>query len=263
MRSLLAVALISALGALAGAASPAAAIEPDPVVSRWPTWPYPVTCGSLPFDPISVFGGTLNAALGTQPAEVALREFLASHNVPWHPPGYWRLAAANEEIAELVSGRLSTGLDWMRLENQDSVWKWTGSGGCKPRSLRNGIVSSEWRLLDESAGLKPKTRALTIGVQELACTGGADPSARIQVPDLLFSKHRLIIATWITPLPPGIHTCPGNPVAPYKLKLPRPLSNRVLVDGSTYPPKRRATTLRPAARAPGMRPSARARVSNG
>jgi len=201
----------------------------------------------LPFDPIGVFGGRPNAAPGTQPAEVALREFLASHNVPWHPPGYWRLAAANEEIAELVSGRLSTGLDWMRLENQDSVWRWTGSGGCRPRSLRDGIVASEWRLLDGRASLKPKMRTLKIGVQELACTGAADPSARIQLPHISYSKHRLVITTWITPLPPGIHTCPGNPVAPYKVKLPRPLGKRVLLDGGTYPPQRRASALTPTA----------------
>jgi hypothetical protein len=243
-RSLLAMALIGALVAMAGSASPVIAAGPDPAVNRWPTWPYPVTCGSLPFDPITVFGGPPNAEPGAQPSEVALREFLATHNVPWQPPGHWRLAAADEEVAELVRGSLSTQLDWMRFENQDSVWKWSGSGGCTPRSLRNGVRSSEWRLLDEPASLRPRTRVLEVGIEELACTGGADPSARIQVPDALFSRHRLIVTTWVTSLPPGTYTCPGNPVGEYRIKLPRPLGKRVLLDGGTYPPARRASTFR-------------------
>ncbi len=211
------------------------------MVAKWPTWPYQVTCGSLAFDPIAVFGG------GPQTPD-ALADFLATHNVPWHPPGQWRLAAADEETAEMVSGRLSPGeLDWMRFQNQDSVWRWTGSGGCKPRSLRDGVSAGEWHLRGMTAPV-PGTRVLHLAIEELSCTGGSDPTPRVQAPDVRYSRHRLIVTAWVTPLPPGGYTCPSNPAARYAVRLPRPLGKRVLLDGGTYPPERRASTLSPGAR---------------
>jgi hypothetical protein len=246
MRLRLTVVLLGLTWTLAGSASLAVAGKPDPAIGKWPTWPYPVTCGSLPFDPISAFGPP-NAGPGEQPAETAWRNFVANHNVPWQPTGHWRLVAADDKTAELVSGQLSWGLDSMRFENQDSTWRWSGSGGCVPRSLRGGLQATEWQVMDPMT-VRPRDRKLTVLVSELSCTGGADPTTRLEPPDVWFSKHRLTIATWVEPLPAGTYTCPSNPPARYEIRLPRPVGRRVLLDGGTYPPQKRGSTVTISAR---------------
>lgn len=244
MRILKALALIAAIAMASVVPGATASVSgPDPAVKKWPTWPYEVTCHGLPFNPIGVFGGTPGAQTGSQPYEVALREFLTKNTLPWIPPSQWRLVAANDEQAEFVSGQLPTELDWLLFKHEAAGWKWSGSAGCTPRSLRDGVSASQWFPWRESVALLPRTRVLKIGIQELSCTGGANPASRIETPDVQYSKNRLIVTTWVEPLPLDAYECPSNPAAPYKIKLPRPLGRRVLLDGGTYPPVRRATTL--------------------
>jgi hypothetical protein len=229
--------LVLSVFAFAGVATAASTAGPDPAVHKWPSWPHQATCGVLPFDPVPVFSGPTGVELGSRPSEVALREVLQKRVFPWLPQHNWRLLAESQDQAEFTTGRLGARSDWLLFEQRGGIWRWVSSGACIPRSLRDGIKSAEWSLDPEKPRPRPRSRVLTLRVSEQnGCTGGANPNPRVQEPELRYTKTRLIVTLWVKPLPPDYYTCPGVFAPPYRIRLPRPLGRRALLDGGTYPP---------------------------
>lgn len=217
----------------------AAPTGPDPVVQKWPSWPHPVTCGSLEFDPISVFSGPTDAERGRGGAERALRRFLREPGWGWIPKRHWRLVAKNKRLAEFVQGRASVHIERemsaLAFYRPKQRWKWAGSGGCIPRTVRNHLPASEWDLW-EGEPPSPESETLVVGIEEVACHGFTDPLERLQKPEVTFTDNAALITFWVRPLRGGA-TCPAPPPSEYELKLPEPLGDRQLFDAGTYPPR--------------------------
>ncbi|HEX6752181.1 MAG TPA: hypothetical protein VF093_01145, partial [Solirubrobacterales bacterium] len=108
----------------------------DPAVRKWPSWPYPTTCGYRIFDPVAVFSAPATAELGSTPSERALRRFLRHPVIPWVPRHNWRLLYERGRTAEFVSSPLSNrperAPEGLLFERRAGRWKWTGSGSCLP-----------------------------------------------------------------------------------------------------------------------------------
>lgn len=214
---------------------------PDPMVAKWPHWPYPTTCGSGPtFDPASAFSGPTEAEAGPGPAEAELRETIEEWQTgfPTLPRHHWRLLGQEPGVAVFSQGRLP-GVHHLTLEESNGTWDFAGySSNCQPKSVVNGREAITWTLSSKQSRLRPSTRQLWIDLGPGECAGGMSQNARAMSPVFFELGRRLLLVMRLKPLPPGNYTCPGIFEPPLRVKLPRPLGDRVLFDGGVYPPVR-------------------------
>lgn len=233
-----AVAVWSAL-LCAAWASVASAVGPDPVTERYPDWPHPVTCAYLPFDPIEVFGSPGNAERGSHPSDRALRRFLAHPGwIGPFPKKGWRLVARSRHHAEYTNGFLPSEMFWLLFDRRNGKWEWGGSGGCIPTTLRRGLAAAEWRM-DPARQPRPGDRFIWALVTETGCTSAADPTDRIQEPEVIYGEREVRVTFWVTPPKGNFFHCPGNPSARVRVALPGPVGDREIRDGGVYPPRKR------------------------
>ncbi len=218
-----------------------APVGPDPVVEKWPQWPYKTSCGELEFDPVAVFGGPTGAERGSRPSEKALATFLKREDWvrDYVPVRHWRLLAETEDAAEFASGRLSSvyGPSTMSFELEGGRWKWWGlSSGCDPTSIIDGLQAVTWTLAIDKPKPDGDDRHLWINLGPGPCSGGRSQNARARKPVVWQVGRKLIMAMTLKPLPPGGYTCQGISEPPLKIKLPERLGDMRLFDGGTYPP---------------------------
>lgn len=218
-----------------------APVGPDPVVEKWPDWPYPTACGGLEFDPVTVFGSSTGVERGAQPSERALGAYLRKER--WVrqlvPARHWRLLAETETNAEFASGRLSSshGPVTMSFELEDGRWRWSGlSSGCEPASIVDELRAVTWTLAVDKPRPAPGDRHLWINLGPGECSGGRSQNARARKPVLWRIDKKLMMAMTLKPLPPGGYTCQGLAEPPLKVRLPEPVGESRLFDGATYPP---------------------------
>jgi hypothetical protein len=227
-------------GALSTAASPSPGS--DPVVAEWPHWPYQVSCGGAPFNPVSVFSGPAGAETGTLPSELALRQTLADPTFAWlglSKTG-WRLASESAAGAVFISGRLTEGLESVRLEPAEGSWKLAGNGTCTLRSALQGLPVVDWTLTSEQPALSENTRRLWITISGGPCNSGMPFHPRKPVFRQLGKK--LLMTIVINPPSPGPQTCQGILQPPFTVTLPGKLGDRKLFNGGIYPPPSAAET---------------------
>jgi hypothetical protein len=210
---------------------------PDPAVLEWPRWPYQATCGYLAFDPVSVFSGPTEAELGSSPPETALRAFLERREIPWVKPRFWRLVAEDETTAEFVHGRLVRGLEWVAFELQDGKWKFVSySSNCHPTSIVGRGTVVTWDLAPQEKPLRKWVRRVRVNLGPGNCSGGRSQNKRAR-PVFQPLGNKLLMTIRLTPLPPGVYTCPGLVEPPLTVRLPRRMRLSRLLDGGTYPPR--------------------------
>jgi len=168
-----------------------------------------------------------------------LRRYLGTATASGLPKHHWRLVASTPDQAEFVHGRLEgeNGLRWLGLERVGGGWKVLGPFECFPSTLRDGNPATEWTLYPGAPAPDPSAESIVVGIHEQACTGGRNPISHLERPYVRYRKRTVLVMFWVEPLE-GPHTCPGNPVGKFRLKLPGPLGNRRLLDGATYPPRR-------------------------
>jgi hypothetical protein len=212
---------------------------PDPAVREWPSWPDPVSCGGLPFDPVSVFAGPTEAEEGTGAPEAALRRFLEERLDPSAPTKYWREVTATPTRVEFAQGRLAQGPLWLAFELSEGEWKPGLPGYCVPRTVREGSEALHWTI-DRSRRLGPSSRRIRVRLAgNGGCDGGRSLDAAAGAPEFHQRGRRLAITIWAEALPPGLYTCQKRIEPPLTVKLPGRLGERRLFDGSTYPPRPR------------------------
>ena len=213
---------------------------PDPAVSEWPQWPYRVSCGGLPFDPVAAFGGPTEAEKGSGGPELALVKYLDAVAAQTAlSKRYWRLVAATETRAEFAEGRLDQGPAWLALQLSGGEWKPAGTlGYCVPRTVSDGRVAGRWTLAEDQV-LGKNTRRIRIVPGGGGCNGGRSVNAMVERPVFSQVGKRLVMTIWLEPLPPGNYTCQALIEPPLSVKLPGRLGSRRLFDGGTYPPRLR------------------------
>lgn len=213
---------------------------PDPVVKKWPHWPYLVTCGGVRFNPVKAFSGPTGVERGARPSEVALGKVLrqrwAHGLVPRHN---WRLLVETSRFAEFASGRLASrhGPGTISFERQKGEWQLNGlSSGCRPMSVVRGETTVTWGIAKKQSHLGKNTRRIWINLGPGGCASGMSQNARAREPVVRRLGRKLIMAITLKPLPPGLYTCEGFSEPPLRVRLPGRLGNRQLFDGGTYPP---------------------------
>jgi hypothetical protein len=84
----------------------------------------------------------------------------------------------------------------------------------------------------------PIARSTTIHAQlvEKACASGMSPAGRIEPPKIEPDDHGITVTFWVRRLP-GPQDCQGNDPFGLDIKLPEPLGDRLLYDGSETPPR--------------------------
>jgi len=220
-----------------------APVGPDPVVEKWPQWPYKTTCGELEFDPVPAFSGPTNAERGSRPSEKALARFLKEER-SWAyqivPARHWRLLAETDGVAEFASGRLAYphGPGTVSVERQTRGWKAVSmSSACEPTSIVDGLHAVTWMLAVDKPKPRGNDRYLWINLGGGECSGGRSQNARARSPVLWRIDSKLMMAMTLEPLPPGGYTCEGVIEPPMKVRLPEPVGSYRLFDGATYPPQ--------------------------
>lgn len=221
-----------------------APVGPDPVVAKWPQWPYKTTCGELEFDPVAAFSGATGAERGSRPSERALAGFLRQQR-NWGeqivPSRHWRLLAETNEVAEFASGRLTDpyGPGTVSVERQENdAWKAVSmSSGCEPTSIVDGLRAVTWTLAVDKPKPHGNDRHLWINLGGGECSSGRSQNARARKPVVWRVDRKLMVAMTLRPLPPGLYTCQGLLEPPLKVRLPEPIGDARLFDGATYPPQ--------------------------
>lgn len=200
----------------------------DPAISR-------VTCDDVTFD-LAVLDQPGGAENGDDPAAVALREHLASGmETDFLPAAGW-IEAVRTESRVLFIAPDGDGLARVDMQLEGGRWRASGWGGCTLRpEIPFGMNIATFRVaLGET--LTPETTELDVLVTEVECNSGEDARGRVQEPAVIRSPESVtVIFTVVARL--GGHTCPSNPATPFHLVLPEPLGDRLLLDGSSIPPR--------------------------
>ena len=197
--------------------------------------------GGLAFD-VEALDRPGTAELGVDPAAAALRAHLAEGGIEteWLPDAGWIEAARSaSEVLYLARGgdgsvhRVSVAL-------AEGGWRVDGWGGCTPQpELPLGVNLAIFRVAP-GAAVGPDATEIDVLVTETACNSGQDARGRILPPRVISNAHAVTVVMTVRARV-GAQDCQSNPETPFVLELPERLGDRVLLDGSSVPP-RDATT---------------------
>jgi hypothetical protein len=195
-----------------------------------------VTCGVTPAFAIDLLEGPGDAETGDQPYAAALRELFETPSGSFLPTTDWRVVAEGpSEVHLLATNPSEDGFAYASFELRDDEWQAVGWGGCSPRA-DVGDLSLARFFLPPTESLEPDRREIDVIVSEMACAGGQSAEGRVLEPDISVSADAITVVFAVRPLG-GAQNCPGHPGVPYVLTLPVPLGDRILLDGSSVPPR--------------------------
>jgi hypothetical protein len=200
----------------------------DPAISR-------VTCDDVSFD-LAVLDQPGGAENGEDPAAAALRDHLASGmETDFLPDAGW-IDALRTDSRVLFIAPEGDGLARVDMQLEGEQWRATGWGGCHLRpEIPLGTNIATFRVAPGET-LTAESTGLDVLVTEVECNSGEDARGRIREPVILRSAESVTVIFTVVARPGG-HDCPGNPETPFRLVLPEPLGDRVLLDGSSIPPR--------------------------
>lgn len=242
----LALVVLAALGVAGLGLSAKSGAEPsppgsDPALTAWADWPYQVSCGGYDeaLDPLVAFAGPTGAESGSRPAERALRRAINEQS-SWAEPLVrgrgWRSIEETETRAQFSRGRLTGTLEWVVLGRDDEGnWDfWGYTSDCDPGTVLAGRTVVTWSLDRKQKRLGPRTRTLWINLGGGECASGAPQNPRAGFRFRVLDERLLMIAS-LKPVRGG-GTCEGTIEPARKVRLPFPLGDLRLYDGSTFPP---------------------------
>jgi hypothetical protein len=237
---LLLAATLTALVATSAWAQPRAS-GPDPVLAQWPDWTQEVSCNGPEeaVDPLVAFARPTIGETGSGPGERALRRVIKEQR-NWAEPLVsgedWRLIAETETHAQFTRGRLTGTLEWVGLErDEEGRWGFASyASDCDPAVLVEDRTVVSWSLSSRQKRLTPHSRTLWIQLGAGECASGAPQNPRAGFRFRTLGKNLLMIAS-LKPIGRG-GTCIGTIEPPRKVRLPVPLGDLRLYDGSVFPP---------------------------
>jgi hypothetical protein len=123
------------------------------------------------------------------------------------------------------------------MDNEDGDgWRFRGSSDpCRltpvlPPDLMWAQVTAD------PQALSPSSTSIPVWLTEYSCTSARDPDPYLQDP-IVVEDERAVTVYWTSTPPEGGQDCPGNPRVKRVLELREPLGDRVLLDGSRWPPR--------------------------
>ena len=199
-----------------------------------------VTCGGPPF-PVELLSRQEEAQDADDPAAAALRDlFTTPEGRTFLPRSGWTLAVRTATTAFYIADASPTAeapFAHAEVELRDGRWQMAGFGDCWPMVDVGPDLGLAEFVVDRGATLTPETTHVPVLVTERACTGAASSEDRIVAPAIIESDASVIVVFAVVPLEGGVFTCPSNPATSLVLELPSPLGDRVLLDGSSVPPR--------------------------
>lgn len=157
--------------------------------------------------------------------------------LPLPPTGWYRVADTGLEVLFVARGTAL--VPWMQVAVYDSGAGWVlrSYGACTLSvSYPDGIGGATWSLDPGSPAPGPESREIHTLIVETACASGKSPEGRILDPLIVHGADSVVIAVAVRPRP-GAQDCQGNPAFPLTIVLSEPLGDRVLLDGSAFPPR--------------------------
>lgn len=154
---------------------------------------------------------------------------------------WWEETAAKETVGLLLAPPGSTVFsletDWhLVLERQDGQLKviaWGETCGARPALPADGAWA-QIALPDRAP--TPAGTTVNVLISERGCTGARDPEPFLAAEPVIVETDQEVTVYWTTDKVTEGATCPGNPWVERTLQLDRPLGQRTLQDGSTWPP---------------------------
>jgi hypothetical protein len=111
-------------------------------------------------------------------------------------------------------------------------------GSAKPPAgeVEARVGSASWWV--DQTRPAPTATSTTVHAQivERACASGKSPADRIDPPTIEPDDHGITVTFWVRKLP-GSQDCQGNDPFGLDVRLPEPLGDRLLYDGSDTPPR--------------------------
>jgi hypothetical protein len=212
------------------AASALPPIPAAPLVCQGLTDPFPADLLRLP----------PGADTAGDPASVALRRYVRVEAPPESrmPATGWR------EIFRVPAGVtfVAPADDGWRVvvmaPGGDDRWDFSEGGSCNLQiQLPDGMGFASWRL-DPAFPVDRTSTSVHVLATETACANGKPPVGRVKPATVLENDAAVTIVLTVANVPGGAD-CPGNPEFPQEVTLGRPLGDRELFDGSSFPPAAR------------------------
>lgn len=197
-----------------------------------------LTCGGGPAFDIAALNRPGAAELNVDPAAAALRAHVTGGGMEteWLPDEGW-IEASRSATDVLYLARGDDGsLYSVTVELAEGAWRVDGWGGCTPQpELPLGVNLATFRVAP-GAALDPDVTEIEVLVTETACNSGQDARGRILPPRVITDAETVIVVMTVRARGGG-QECPSNPETLFVLELPEPLGDRLLLDGSSVPPR--------------------------
>lgn len=213
---------------------PPTAVDPERATTH-------VSCGHGAAFSLEVLDQPPNAELADDPAAAALRRHLAEPGIEFAslPDSGWREATRSFGSVTWIAEDPSSPGSWHQVTASDEggEWRVTGWGGCSMQpDVGVGLGLASFRVAPNEE-LTPETVEIDVLVTERACNSGEDARGRIVAPAILPGADTITVIFAVRPRLGVAQTCPSNPETPFLLRLPEPLGDRALLDGSAVPPR--------------------------
>jgi len=208
--------------------------------------------GSGPYFPASAMAGGIEGVADEAEVEAALRRLAAEVGIdaPWEvqragvTDAEWIVLGreTDEGTEELLLGMGPWGPDgpsdrrsqYVILDRIDGGWEASGWGDCNLEPVLPPGTS--WlEMAAPPEGLDPAATSLEVEVSERECASARDPAPFLNEP-VVVEREDSVTVYWTSESPQGDQRCPGNPSVRRVVALERPLGDRALLDGSTWPP---------------------------
>ena len=163
----------------------------------------------------------------------AIAPFLDSGEGDYWPQDGWLILRHAPDGMLLVHDGADE-FSFIELERAGAGWSFSGaqSGGPCPLHylVPEGFNPVDWRL-DPQHPASAETMSLSLLVRERSCASGQALGDRLRGPQVVMTEDALRIAFVAVPPSGEGQDCPSNPEAPVTVDLPKPLGDRVVMEG--------------------------------
>ncbi len=222
-------------------APPNASGPPPPSFDpAWVTRPA-LWCGSrLRFPPEAITRGLSGAENWIDGAAAELRRIVREEATPDSPlplNGWFRVVDTGSDVLFVARGTAEVPWVQVAVATEGNGWTVAAYGQCHLGvSYPDGITGATIRLDPAFPRPTRDSREVHVLITETACASGQSPEGRVLEPLVVYGPDSVAVAIAIRHIVGGAD-CQSNPEFPVLIELSEPLGDRVLVDGSQFPPR--------------------------